>query len=307
MPDLTVWPTDGADGSVSSEARWRKMARLWVPSGVANGLVPTLAAGPTINVTAGAAWLDGHFAELTAPASMAASANGLLVARLTVGDNRCELVYRDGSGLSPTQTDPTWELPIASMGAGAMFDLRAYASASGVPVVTALPLAPYDGQLIRYVVPAGSGGTGRIWTLSYSAAAPAPYRWCYVGGAPLHAEVATVESSAITGGWVELATGGPIIDIPLPGIYRAGFGFQGASNVAAVSQLNMALCIMPGAAPLVWGAAALSPNSTSPEMTMTEVEATIPSVCTIRGKYLTMTAAGNYGSRWATMTPLRVG
>ena len=75
MAELTGWPTDGAEGSVSSEARWRKMARLWAPSGVATGLVPTLGSG-VINVTAGAAWVDGHYAELTSPASESSTANG---------------------------------------------------------------------------------------------------------------------------------------------------------------------------------------------------------------------------------------
>jgi len=100
VPDLAVWPTDGADGSVSSEARWRKMARLWAGNGIAENqggeLAPTLAAGPTINVAIGAAWLDGHYAELAAPASVPASANGLLVVRFTPADNHAELVYRDG-------------------------------------------------------------------------------------------------------------------------------------------------------------------------------------------------------------------
>lgn len=133
MPDLTVWPTDGADGAVSSEARWRKMGRLWVPSGVdmsplgigggSGALAPTLAAGPTINVAIGGCWLDGHYAELTTPASVPATATGLLVVRFTPADNHAELLYRDAATV-PTQTLATWELPIAKMTAGTMSDLR---------------------------------------------------------------------------------------------------------------------------------------------------------------------------------------
>ncbi len=305
MPDLTVWPTDGADGSVSSEARWRKMARLWVPSGVASGLAPALIAGPAITVQPGAAWLDGHFAELSSVQTVPSTANGLLVLRFTPADNRCELLWRDGAGLSPTRTDPTWELALAQTVAGAMYDHRAAAllAPSGAPIVTALPAFPVDGQVVNY----WHAATNRMWELTYQAAAPAPYRWCFTGGAPIHAEVATAEPSAVTGGWVELPTGGPILPVPLAGLYRFGFGFSGVSNVASPSLMNMALCIMPGVAPLTWGAAALSPNTTSPEMTVTEIEATIGAPCEIRGKYLTMNAAGTYSSRWATMTPVRVG
>ena len=88
MAVLTGWPTDGAEGSVSSEARWRKMARLWAPSGVVTGLVPTLGSG-VINVTAGSAWVDGHYCELTSPASETNSANGLLVVRFTPASTTC--------------------------------------------------------------------------------------------------------------------------------------------------------------------------------------------------------------------------
>jgi hypothetical protein len=127
MPDLSVWPTDGADGSVSSEARWRKMARVWAPSGVVKSgdLAPTLVAGPVINVAIGQAWIDGHLAELIAPAAVPASATGLLVVRFTPADNHAELLYRDGATV-PTLTDATYELQIARMTAGAITDVRPF-------------------------------------------------------------------------------------------------------------------------------------------------------------------------------------
>lgn len=153
MADLAVWPTDGADGSVSSEARWRKMARLWVPAGVDQTrgalLVPALIAGPAITVQPGGAWLDGHFAELAAAATIPASANGLLVVRFTPADNHAELLYRDAA-TTPTQTDPTWELPIGLMTAGALADRRAFANGATPTAVTAAAMklnypAPPDG------------------------------------------------------------------------------------------------------------------------------------------------------------------
>jgi len=113
------------------------MARGWQPSGVdpsllglAGQLAPTLVAGPTINVTAGACWLDGHYAELATPASVPATANGLLVVRFTPADNHAELLYRDAA-TTCTQTLATWELPIAQMIAGALRDIRWFANTSG--------------------------------------------------------------------------------------------------------------------------------------------------------------------------------
>jgi len=119
------------------------MARFWVPSGVdntplgvgggASALAPTLVAGPTINVAIGSCWMDGHYAELTTPASVPASANGLLVVRFTPADNHAELLYRDAAVLPPTQTAATWELAIASMAAGAMADRRIQLRAGAPP------------------------------------------------------------------------------------------------------------------------------------------------------------------------------
>ena len=128
MPFLTGWPTDAGDGSVSTEARWRKMAQLWAPSGVVDGyldrLDPDYAVG-TVTVGAGAAWIDGHYAEQLTSSSVSVTSNGLVVIRWTPAANTFELLYRNGA-TTPTQTDPTWELPIAQMSGGSMTDLREF-------------------------------------------------------------------------------------------------------------------------------------------------------------------------------------
>jgi hypothetical protein len=127
MVAMNVWPTDGADGSVATEARWRKMARHWAASGVIDGvggeLKPTLAF-PNLTVQAGAAWADGHFTELLGSQVLTVTANGLVVVRFDPAANTAELVYRDGA-VSPAQ-DPNgvWEVPIAKMVGSAMTDSR---------------------------------------------------------------------------------------------------------------------------------------------------------------------------------------
>src|SRR4051794_38159239 len=123
MALLTGWPTDQAEGSVSSEARWRAMAKMWLGSGVLAGLYSELSpayAASVITCQAGAVWLDGHYAELTAPSGTNVTADGLLVVRFTPADGKFELLFRSGAGITPTQSTATWELPVASMTAGAM-------------------------------------------------------------------------------------------------------------------------------------------------------------------------------------------
>lgn len=127
MAVMNVWPTDAGDGSVSNEPKWRKMARVWSPSGVVAGaggeLAPTLAA-PNLTIKAGAAWVDGHYCELVADTVLTATANGLAVVRFDPAANTAEVLWRDAA-TTPTQ-NPTgvWELPIARTTSNALTDLR---------------------------------------------------------------------------------------------------------------------------------------------------------------------------------------
>ena len=237
MPDLTVWPTDGADGSVSTEARWRKMARLWAPSGVTSGLAPTLAAGPTINVAIGAAWLDGHFAELPAPAVVPASANGLLVLRFTAADNRCELLYRDGITV-PTQTDPTWELPIAQMAAGALQDRRATSSAWENAV---FQVASNAGALIT------ATGAGPPFTALPNSTLQLP--------AGAYLLLATFDINVITAAGGNLVTGVIYIPTATPGSSILT-NYRGILDMNTVQRANvpaMALAVLAGPTPVQLG------------------------------------------------------
>lgn len=127
MVAMNVWPTDASDGSVATEARWRKMARLWTPSGIdptaGSLMVPSLAA-TNLTVRNGACWVDGAYCELLGDQVLTASANGLAVVRFDPAANTAELLYLIGATV-PTQ-NPTgiWELPIASVTGAAMKDLR---------------------------------------------------------------------------------------------------------------------------------------------------------------------------------------
>ena len=136
---LNVWPTDASDGAVTSEARWRSMGRAWAPSAVINGvggnLAPSLA-GTNLTVQPGAAWIDGHYAELTGSQVLTVTANGLVVIRFDPAANTADLVYRDAA-TTPNQS-PTgqWELPVAKIVASALQDVRAIGTQGGLTFAT---------------------------------------------------------------------------------------------------------------------------------------------------------------------------
>lgn len=127
MVAMNVWPTDAADGSVASEARWRKMGRLWTPSAVMMGaggdMVPSLA-GTNLTVKAGAAWVDGHYCELLGDQVLTVSANGLAVVRFDPAANTAELLWRDGASTPAQSPTGTWELPIAKVAGSVLTDVR---------------------------------------------------------------------------------------------------------------------------------------------------------------------------------------
>jgi hypothetical protein len=127
MVAMNVWPTDAADGSVSSEARWRKMARYWTNTGVLAGqggdMVPTLAF-PNLTVKAGACWVDGHYCELPGDQVLAVTANGLAVVRFDPAANTAQLLYLDGVSAPNQSPTGTFELPIAQISGSALIDRR---------------------------------------------------------------------------------------------------------------------------------------------------------------------------------------
>ena len=127
MVAMNVWPTDAADGSVATEARWRKMGRLWAPSGVVDNaggeMVPTLAF-PNLTIKNGACWVDGHYCELLGDQVLGVTANGLAVVRFDPAANTADLVYRDGVSVPAQNPTGTWEQPIAQIVGSALVDKR---------------------------------------------------------------------------------------------------------------------------------------------------------------------------------------
>lgn len=132
MVAMNVWPTDAADGSVSSEARWRKMARYWVSTGVCAGqgadMLPTLAF-PNLTVKAGACWVDGHYCELPGDQVLAVTANGLCVVRFDPAANTAQLLYLDGVSTPSQSPTGVYEIPIAKITGSTLADWRSLVGA----------------------------------------------------------------------------------------------------------------------------------------------------------------------------------
>ena len=94
-------------------------------------------------------------------------------------------------------------------------------SLTPIPVVTSLPTAPSNGQVIYYLA---DDTNGVVWTLKYRSGSASSYKWEFVGGSSLFS---TASGTTTTSGTLA-SISSPSITVPLSGDYRITFGFQGA-------------------------------------------------------------------------------
>jgi hypothetical protein len=91
----------------------------------------------------------------------------------------------------------------------------AVAGATVIPLVTALPSSPFDGQEVDFTDSLTTPSW--VWRFRYVAAAPTN-KWKFVGGAPIVAEITTLENATLPA-FGNLATVGPTLTIPVAGDY----------------------------------------------------------------------------------------
>jgi hypothetical protein len=121
-------------------------------------------------------------------------------------------------------TTPTLHLPYPELTdtADVPRDMQALATAldtwgGRVPLVQPSDLSnppyntPFSGQEVDLAV------SNQIWRLRWNTAIADPYKWVFVGGAPLQAFEATSFGSSLPGTWVNI---GPNLTIPRAGIYQ---------------------------------------------------------------------------------------
>jgi hypothetical protein len=91
------------------------------------------------------------------------------------------------------------------------------------PLVGTLPVGPVDGQEVYYQVDAAAG---IVWHLRYRAASASSYKWEFVGGGRLEAEVDGAASAPVSAQVYANFTpaSGPQIIVPLAGDYLLEYG-----------------------------------------------------------------------------------
>jgi Collagen triple helix repeat (20 copies) len=96
------------------------------------------------------------------------------------------------------------------------------------------PPSPNDGDI--WVLPIDATN-GIMWRFRYNASSASPYKWEFIGGAPLVIYIVTTESTTTTGSFIDLATVGPAFTAPRAGDYLMGGSvdmYHTASNASLV-------------------------------------------------------------------------
>ena len=100
--------------------------------------------------------------------------------------------------------------------------------AVAVPIVTSLPASPTDGQEI--ILADSTTAATYAWQLRYNANAVSSYKWDFVGGSQLAAEVTPAESTTSTS-YTDLATtAGQTVTTPVAGDYDIQINSQSRVN-----------------------------------------------------------------------------
>lgn len=172
--------------------------------------------------------------------------------------------------------------------------------------ITALPGAPVDGDMCLFQSTA-MATDGAVWMLRYRSGG-GTYKWEFVGGTPLYAEVTTAETTG-SGSYVALGTAGPIVTLPLAGDYDVEIGMAATPNTANGSTAVMSYDI--------GGTGAVDVDAYSVQNPNTGIGAIISgsrsrrktglTAVALTSKYKVGNGANTFSGRWMKVTPIRVG
>lgn len=177
------------------------------------------------------------------------------------------------------------------------------ATPASIPLVTALPGSPVDGQEIILVdsltAPTYS------WRLRY-VAGKASNKWVFVGGSEAFSDIPTQETVA-NAAYADPATPGPSLTAPVAGEYLLAFGGYSSSS-GNVGGRYMAPKF--GAATALDADAAIGPDAGSQANNnthMREIKRTVAAGTVIKMQYRHTTATIVVERRWFRLTPVAVG
>lgn len=183
-----------------------------------------------------------------------------------------------------------------------MFEQVAYRPYKDIPLVTALPSNPSNGDMV-VLTDSLTAGTYQ-WTLKY-VADRSSNKWVFMGGNPLYAEVNTTESTAATA-YTALATAGPSVTLPVAGDYFVRHGCTVSNNASSNNDMSYDI----GAS----GASTTDQCLVGSLVTAAEFYSGIReqiktglTAVTLTAKYKVSAGTGSFAYRWIAVIPRAIG
>lgn len=197
-------------------------------------------------------------------------------------------------------TPQTWIDGVSSASAARLAVIEAGIALAGVyGTSTTPPGSPVDGMIWRY--PADSAN-GVYWFFQYDSA-QTTYKWIFVGGAALFAEVSTQQSTASTT-YAVLATAGPSITVPRAGDYLVEIGMRVENATAATGLMSYDI----GATAAIDGDAVshATVNLVAPSGSRLRKKTVLAASTALVSKYRTTAGTASFVNRWMRIVPVRV-
>ena len=187
----------------------------------------------------------------------------------------------------------------ASVGQALVWDGTDWVPSGGYS--TSLPGSPADGK--EHTLVDSITAPTYQWRFRYNAGSASAYKWEFVGGTPLSAEVVTQESSTSTT-YVDLTTVGPSVTVPRAGDFLLDFGAGVITGTATTVYLAPKL---GSAATADADAATFAPQGGTEGVAISQkIKRTLAASDVVKLQGKGSSGTWYFERRWLYITPVRV-
>lgn len=174
---------------------------------------------------------------------------------------------------------------------------------------TALPASPSDGD--EFVLVDDVDTPSFQWRFRYNAGSSSPYKWEFVGGAPLYDELATSATISSGSTYADYNSGKPAVTVPVEGDYIAEFGATIGTTSATAESTNVAVKVGASATDDANSVQFTDNVATTAALFESPARAVrllaVAASTVLKHQAKSVSGVSSQKNRWLKVTPIRVG